>query len=391
MTGRRGARSTPSRRAAGFGLLAAIVAACTRRADPPPHDEPAEPPAPDASPVRDAAALQTVLDAVVAEGAAPGWSAALAAPSGVRFIAASGARASGKPEQVTTEDLWHIGSCTKAMTAALYARLVDQGRARWGAKPVTLFPDLASDIDPAWQNTTIEALLSHTSGAKDVGAPWLIARRADSRALPAQRTETTRDWLRRPPGGQPGAFAYANVGYIMAGAAIERITRQSWEDAIKAHLFDPLGMKDVGFGPPRGGNPQGHTATLFGGLVSHADLDNPAALAPAGTVHLRLSEWAKFLAVFTDPAQTFLSADSLKRLVTPPEGQDYALGWGVGDHPKYGRVLRHNGSNTAWLAQALALRDHGAAIMTVCNRYHDRSIRASDRIANAIADGAVEA
>ncbi len=386
----------PTRRVAASGLLMLATAACTPRAPPadPAHNASSasaeaddEPPA--AAPVRDAAALQILLDQTVSKGSAPAYAAALAAADGVRFKAASGRRAANSPATVTADDLWHIGSCTKAMTGALYARLVDQGRARWGAKPLTLFPDLASDIHPDWRNITVEALLDHTSGAKDVGAPWLIARRADSRPLPDQRTETTRDWLRRPPGGQPGKFAYANVGYIMVGAAIERITRQPWEDALRTHLFDPLGIRSAGFGPPQGAQPQGHTGGLFGRISAHADLDNPAALAPAGTVHITLDEWAKFLAVFIDPAQDFLSADSLQRATTPSEGREYALGWAAATHERYGRVLQHSGSNTAWLAQALVLRDHNAAIMIVCNRYHGGPIRASGRIVAALADGVV--
>ena len=39
---------------------------------------------------------------------------------------------------MTVEDKWHLGSNTKAMTAALFGRLVDQGRARWGARVVDL-------------------------------------------------------------------------------------------------------------------------------------------------------------------------------------------------------------------------------------------------------------
>jgi CubicO group peptidase (beta-lactamase class C family) len=47
-------------------------------------------------------------------------------------VVSEGHRRRGSPEPVAPGDLWHIGSNTKAMTAALYARLVEQGGGRLG-------------------------------------------------------------------------------------------------------------------------------------------------------------------------------------------------------------------------------------------------------------------
>ncbi len=239
----------------------------------------------------------------------PALSAAVINPKGVLFIAASGVRRAGEADPVTVEDPWHIGSDTKAMTAALYARLVDQGRAKWGATLPELFPALASSMDRAWQQTTVEQLMSHRAGLDDIGVPWLIARRADPRSLEAQRLDTARDKLSKPPAKPAGEFAYANVDYIIVGAAIEQITGTSWEKAIAAEVFKPLGMDEAGFGPPKGAAPQGHRANPLGGIApvgTGPSADNPAALGPAGTVHLPLEDWAKFVTVFLDPDQTFL-------------------------------------------------------------------------------------
>jgi CubicO group peptidase (beta-lactamase class C family) len=48
-----------------------------------------------------------------------------------------GVRQVGSPEHVTPEDRWHIGSCAKAMTAVLLARLVSEGKLSWTASPPT--------------------------------------------------------------------------------------------------------------------------------------------------------------------------------------------------------------------------------------------------------------
>src|SRR5579875_3455190 len=111
---------------------------------------PAAPPAP--------ASLTDLLK----QSGAPALGYAVIDATGVTALEVAGRRRINAPDAVTRDDLWHIGSNTKAMTAALYAKLVEQGRAKWGAKLPALFPDLA--VEPAWTNTTIEDLLAHRAG-----------------------------------------------------------------------------------------------------------------------------------------------------------------------------------------------------------------------------------
>ena len=44
---------------------------------------------------------------------------------------AAGVRKWGDPTLVTTNDVFHLGSCTKSMTATLAAILIEQGKLRW--------------------------------------------------------------------------------------------------------------------------------------------------------------------------------------------------------------------------------------------------------------------
>ncbi|MBI1362078.1 MAG: serine hydrolase [Alphaproteobacteria bacterium] len=361
----------PDRRQVALGLSALLASACSKPRAPAPEAKApavARPP-PQPSAITDANALKTQLDQLVGDDV-PALAAAAVNKMGVTFIGAAGVRRAGETDPVTVDDPWHIGSDTKAMTAALYARLVDKGRAKWGATLPDLFPDLASSMDAAWRQITVEQLMSHRAGLDDIGVPWLIARRADTRSLQAQRLDTARDKLSKPPAKPVGEFSYANVNYIIVGAAIEQITGLSWEKAITAEVFQPLGMEGAGFGAPKGAAPQGHRANPLGGVApvgTGPGADNPAALGPAGTVHLPLDDWAKFIAVFLDPGQTFLKKESLEHLVTPPAGASYALGWGIIDDPVAGRMLSHAGSNTMWFAQAIIAPEHGIAALAASN------------------------
>lgn len=319
---------------------------------------------------RQAAGLD--LPAVLAASGAPAVGGVWLQGGEVVWQGVAGRRAAEQEAPVAPADPWHLGSNTKAMTAALVARYVEQGRLGWEARLGELLPDVA--MDAAWRETPLTALLAHEGGLLDsglIGPAWLASARADGRPLPAQRAAFAAETLARRPGGTPGAFAYGNANYIVAGAVLEALRGQSWEAQMQAELFAPLGMAGAGFGPPAGDAPRGHQ-DVAGQLLSMAPetpgADNPAALGPAGTVHAPLADYARFLAVFTG-AGDWLTAASVARLTTPSgPAASYALGWGLTRQPwAAGPVLVHEGSNTRWHAITLVDRDGGRALATVSN------------------------
>src|SRR6476646_10575493 len=56
----------------------------------------------------------------------PALAAAAVRDGRIVEIAATGVRKFGEDEEVTVDDAWHLGSCTKSMTATLAAMLVEQ-------------------------------------------------------------------------------------------------------------------------------------------------------------------------------------------------------------------------------------------------------------------------
>lgn len=292
-----------------------------------------------------------------------------------------GVRRLGAPDRATLQDLWHLGSNGKAMTAALYGRLVEQGRATWGATVPQLFPGLT--IDPAWKNTTVEQLLGHRAGVEErstMQGGWLMKAHQDKRPIREQRTEVAASIFGKAPAGKPGAFSYANFNYVIVGAAIERITNATWEDAIQAELFKPLGITTAGFGAPQGANPWGHRPAKSGAQTLPIELipvdpagfaDNPAALGPAGRIHMTLPDYARFVRLFLTKGDGVLKSETIVKLTTPVpgEGRGYALGWGVNTDVggAKGPVLAHEGSNTMWHAATAIAPGTGIALIGVSN------------------------
>ena len=196
------------------------------------------------------ATLETALEAALATpGAPPAMAAGIVTPSGLEWSGVRGVRRVGDDEAATDQDRWHIGSNTKAMTAAAYARLVERGLTDWARPLSDIFAGVT--IDPAFAATTPDDLARHVAGLTDQTAlPLLMVMRADTRPVAEQRAANVATALGRPPGGTPGRFAYGNVNYVLLGAAIERITGRPWEDVIAAEVFTPLGLSGAGLGAP---------------------------------------------------------------------------------------------------------------------------------------------
>ena len=333
------------------------------------------------------------LAAIARETGAPAVGGAVATAKGVAFLDVAGDRRRGYGEPVRKDDLWHLGSDTKPMTATLFAKLVETGRTTWSAKLPSLFPDLK--LDPAWADARIDDVLAHRAGITDSGVvdlDFISRAHADPRSASAQRTELVRAVLEKPPARPPGGFEYANLDYVVAGAAIERLTNGSWEQAIAATLFKPLGMGSAGFGAPEGAQPWGHQPGDAGRLLpidpTGGAADLPAVFAPSSGVHVSLADWAKFARIFLTDGGGFLTQDTLSRLCRPWGGGDgeYGLAWQAFAERGWaqGPVLAQEGTNGLWRASCQIAPARGVAVLAVSNAQDGGGVEAVNRASLAM-------
>ncbi|MAQ19745.1 MAG: penicillin-binding protein [Sandaracinus sp.] len=324
--------------------------------------------------------LDSLLEPLRDEHGAVGLAAAVLDPEGLVAVGAVGLRRQGGTEGVTTDDRWHLGSDTKAMTATLAALLVEAGELTWEQTVAETFVDFADAIHPDLQDITLVELLTHWSGLTgNMGAAFagLWARLWEAREdVMAERLFAVETMLSAEPELPPRtAFRYSNAGYIVAGAMLEVVTGQPWETLMRERLFGPLGMGECGFGAPgtagAADQPWGHSGTsTLEPVPPGPSADNPPALGPAGTVHCSLDSWARFVALHLRGAEgdtELLPQSTFTRLHTPVDG--YAYGWGVGS-PAWasGPALAHAGSNTLFYAVAWVGLGDGRAYLVVTNR-----------------------
>jgi hypothetical protein len=84
------------------------------------------------------------------------------------------------------------------------------------------------------------------------------------------------------------------------------------------------------------------------------EADNPVAITPAGRVHLSIADFARFASWHArGPLRDvkLMSDATFQKLHQPPAGQEYAMGWAVGQRAwAGGPTWTHTGSNTMWFA-----------------------------------------
>lgn len=362
--------------------LAALAVGVPAAADPPkPRDLAAV-----LAPIREAANVPAMGGAILA---------------GDRLVAVGvdGVRMRGSKERVTVSDRWHLGSCTKAMTATLCAILVEEGKLTWDRTLPEAFPDLAKSMDAGWKKATLAHLLSHRAGAPaDLDADGLWGRLWAHRG-PAKdaRRILLEGVLSRPPVNPVGTRTlYSNAGVSIAGAMAEVATGKAYEDLMVERLFKPLGMDSAGFGAPgepgRLDQPRGHRPD--GTPVEPGPAaDNPPAISPAGRVHASLADWAKFVAVHVGRSpRRLVKAETLARLHEKgAPDSDHAMGWVVTERPwGGGTVLTHSGSNTMWFCTVWIAPEKGFAVLATCNQGGDAAAKACDEAAGALVRDAHE-
>ncbi|MCR9077608.1 MAG: beta-lactamase family protein [Hyphomonadaceae bacterium] len=384
------------------GFLSALTIAVLAACEPAPSNSVPETPTVVDAPVA-ASELQDYVSRAHADNDLIALGAVVASKDGILDIAVAGQRAKNDSDPALTTDAWHLGSNTKALTALLYAQLVERGLAEWGATLPELFPELADEIDPAWQEITIEDLFAHRSGLKQMGGFWLNARRNDDRSVPDQRADTARAVLTEPPSKTPGEFDYNNLNYILAGAAMESILSaqadlpNSWEAAMQVLIFDRLAQEHhqtgFGFGPPPEGL-QGHLVVLgaFMNPVGRGKAaDNPMVLGPAGTLHATMEAHAALAVEFLKDDSAIVPLAMREKLFLPhpdPAG-DYAMGWGVYDDPTYGRLYLHYGSNTMWTSRIIVAPDLDRVVIVNTNQFSDAAQQAIRTVSANVLDAAI--
>jgi CubicO group peptidase (beta-lactamase class C family) len=277
------------------------------------------------------------------------------------------------PLPVTPDTLFQIGSISKTFLGTAMMRLVEQGHVDLDTPVKTVVPELTLQDKQAEANATMRHLLTHMGGwvgdyFDDFG--WgddAVARYVAAMATLPQVT---------PLGA---VYSYNNAGFNLAGRVIEKVTGQTFEDAMQILVFDPLGLHHATYWPW-----EAMLHRVVVGHISPFEDDHPVTIGkpwplgrsshPAGGVIASVNELLAYARFHMGDGAGVLSGKSLTQMRTPQVVSNI-----VGDHwgitfslRPFGnvRLVGHGGATKGQMAtfQMVPERNFAVAVLTNSDR-----------------------
>jgi CubicO group peptidase (beta-lactamase class C family) len=160
-------------------------------------------------------------------------------------------------EPLTADHVLRPGSVTKMLTATLVMQCFDEGLVDLDAPVVRYLPGFRLRDDRAADRVLVRHLLSHTSGID--ATDLFVDTGDDDEALARYVALLAGVGLLTEPGA---VFSYNNAGTCLAGHLVASVRGTTWEQALRTHLLDPLGMTSTGFVNGRRQGDEGLAARL---------------------------------------------------------------------------------------------------------------------------------
>jgi len=179
-----------------------------------------------------------LVDAVVARYHLPGIAVGVIEHGKVTYMRGVGELAdTGRP--IDSDTLFKIASNSKAMTATVLARLVQQGKLRWDDPVRKYLPGFAMYDPWVTRNMQVGDLLVHHSGLPEGGGDLML--------WPQPNQFTPQDIIAglkyiKPAYSFRAGYAYDNLLYVVAGEVAAAAGGAPYAQLLRREVFDPLGM-----------------------------------------------------------------------------------------------------------------------------------------------------
>ncbi|MEO7068496.1 MAG: serine hydrolase [Rhodanobacter sp.] len=184
------------------------------------------------------AVYDPLVNAVVARYQLPGLAVGVIENGKVTYMRGIGELA-GNGQSIDPDTLFKIASNSKAMTATVLARLVQQGKVQW-TDPVRQYLPAFAMYDP-WvtRNMQVGDLLVHHSGLPEGGGDLML--------WPQPNQFTPKDIIAglkyiKPAYSFRAGYAYDNLLYVVAGEVAAAAGGAPYPQLLRREVFAPLGM-----------------------------------------------------------------------------------------------------------------------------------------------------
>jgi CubicO group peptidase (beta-lactamase class C family) len=237
---------------------------------------------------------------------------------------------------VTPETVFDLASVSKVLaTTSMAMILYERGLLDLDAPVTGIVPEFAGE-DPQRRDVTFRMLLAHSSGLPAHEKLYLHSQ---------SREELVLEALRVPLKTSPGTHAeYSDIGFIVLGLALERVTEEPLDVFCQREVFGPLGMSQTAFNPPAARKsyiPPTADDRIFRKRVIQGEVFDENAsvmggVSPQAGVFSTAFDTALFAEVMSNGGTPIVRPETLAiftRRETSPAGTSRALGWDTPSTP----------------------------------------------------------
>ena len=327
---------------------------------------PAGPAAADALTAAQVAAIDTIAATVIDRKATPSVAIGVGKRGKLIFAKAYGYRNLDDMVPADSDTMYGIGSNTKQFTAAAILLLRDDGKLDVDAPIGRYLPGL-----PHGNDVRVRNLLTHTGGYAEFTEIDELDRLG---ARPATNQEIAETVVGLPLGFKPGTkWQYSNTAYVLLAMVVEKLSRMSYGDFLRARIFAPLGMTRTHVEDQQLVETDRATgyARFAMGEQTHEQYLDYSWFSGAGAIESTLADLERWNeAIDRGTLLTPSSREMMHATFTLADGTDTHYGFGliVRELPGGKHVVLHGGDTTGFGSQDARFVEDGIDIVVLTNQ-----------------------
>jgi CubicO group peptidase (beta-lactamase class C family) len=264
----------------------------------------------------------------------------------------------------STTTLTRIASISKNFTAVAVMQLVEQNLIELDT-PIEVY---LSDLPADKKQLTVRQLMAHTAGISQYQGEDEIENTIHYNSL----NEAMNVFIQRPLLFEPGSkYFYTTYGYVILGRIIEAVSSLPYQEYMKKHIFDPVGMKNTVIEEINEKYPNRsclyHKGRRKAKKGKQNDLSNRI---PGGGYLSTLEDLIIFGNAMIDDKLISRESFDLMLEIQPVEydGNKYGLGWFMyGPHPNENVVIGHSGGQTGCTSQLMIVPRSKTVVVVLSN------------------------
>ena len=280
---------------------------------------------------------------------------------------------------MTANTLLAIGSASKAFTTFALGTVADKGLMEWEKPVQTYIPWFRMHDLFASERLTPRDLVTHRSGLPRHDLVWY------------NDTELSREELVRrlvhlkPSAGLRSRFQYNNLMFLTAGYLLEVLTEETWEQAVRSLVLEPLKMERTNFSVDASQQDPDHARPYReeDEKLERIPFRSLTNMGPAGSINSSVNEMSRWIMVHLNQgkfeSRQLIQPETLRDMhlahmttgATPSIPEvipcGYGLGWFVDTYRGHRRV-HHGGNIDGFSAMVSLFPQNGLGFVLIANK-----------------------